>query len=115
MNSGTRTPRIELADMGFSCKMTIRRHKLAADDLAKLANKQPKEIKVRFSCACLLMPTFVQVTKRKNESRDVFGSELGRIHTGKQNIDALQVRKHKAFKVLKRQQQEQSDDEGMEQ
>ena len=55
------------------------------------------------------MPALSQTTKRKNESRDVFGTELGRIHTGKQNVDALQVRKHKAFKVLKR--QEQSDDE----
>ena len=71
--------------------MTIRRHKLVADDLA--------------NCVSLLMSALlIQVTKRKNESRDVFGSELGRIHTGKQNVDALQVRKHKAFKVLKRQQ-----------
>lgn len=44
--SGSRTPRIELEEMGPSFDFIVRRTKLASDDLFKLAKKQPKEIKV---------------------------------------------------------------------
>uniref|UniRef100_A0A1I7V7W0 Ribosome production factor 2 homolog n=1 Tax=Loa loa TaxID=7209 RepID=A0A1I7V7W0_LOALO len=36
--------------------------------------------------------------KRKNTSTDVFGTELGRIHVGKQNIDSMQTKKMKALR-----------------
>uniref|UniRef100_A0A915Q3G4 Ribosome production factor 2 homolog n=1 Tax=Setaria digitata TaxID=48799 RepID=A0A915Q3G4_9BILA len=36
--------------------------------------------------------------KRKNTSTDVFGTNLGRIHVGKQNIDGMQTKKVKALR-----------------
>lgn len=39
-----------------------------------------------------------QVGKKKNQSRDVFGTKLGRIHMTKQNLGQLQTRKMKALK-----------------
>ncbi|XP_059057412.1 ribosome production factor 2 homolog [Achroia grisella] len=81
--SGQRTPRIELDEIGPSIDFKLRRTKLAADDLYKEACRVPKESK--------------QGTK-KNISRDAFGSKLGRIHIGKQDIGKLQTRKMKGLK-----------------
>jgi len=43
---------------------------------------------------CLLS----QVKKRKNISRDPFGTQHGRIHMQKQDLGTLQIRKMKALK-----------------
>lgn len=84
--SGSRIPRIELEDMGPSIDFTLRRTKLASDDLYKRALKVPKTAKIQ---------------KRKNISHDAFGSKLGRIHMQKQNLDNLQTRKMKGLKRKK--------------
>lgn len=81
--SGQRTPRIELSEMGPSMDLTIRRTKLASDDLYKTAMKQPAILKV---------------AKRKNISRDELGNVHGRVHVGKQDINVLQTRKMKGLK-----------------
>ncbi|XP_063622031.1 ribosome production factor 2 homolog [Cydia splendana] len=81
--SGQRTPRIELEEIGPSIDFKLRRTKLAADDLYKEACRVPREAKT--------------LTK-KNISRDAFGSKLGRIHMGKQDINRLQTRKMKGLK-----------------
>lgn len=44
--SGSRTPRVELEDMGPSLDLVMRRTKLASDDLFRRALKQPKTAKV---------------------------------------------------------------------
>ena len=44
--SGHRVPRVELAEMGPSLDLVVRRTSLASDDLYKRARKQPKEAKV---------------------------------------------------------------------
>nr|CAD7269502.1 unnamed protein product [Timema shepardi] len=44
--SGTRTPRIELEEIGPSIDFKLRRTKLASVDLFKVASKKPKELKV---------------------------------------------------------------------
>jgi hypothetical protein len=48
----------------------------------------------------------VQPAKQKNISRNVFGSDIARVHVGKQPLGALQIRKHKAIKRLQSAQQE---------
>jgi len=81
--SGSRTPRTELEEIGPSADLVLRRTKLASEDLFKQAMKQPKEIKPR---------------KVKNVSKDPFGSKLGRIHMGRQDMNKLQTRKMKGLK-----------------
>lgn len=51
--SGSRTPRIELEEIGPSLDLTLRRVKLASDDLYKRSLKQPKTVKVTsLHCVC---------------------------------------------------------------
>lgn len=81
--SGTRIPRVELEEIGPCMDLKIRRTKFASDDLKKKACRQPKHLKIG---------------KKKNQSRDVFGTKLGRIHMTKQDLGQLQTRKMKALK-----------------
>jgi len=81
--SGGRTPRVELTEMGPRFDMSIRRSRLASDDMFKLACKQPRQLKPK---------------KRKNIAQDVFGTQLGRVHMGNQDLSKLQTRKLKALK-----------------
>ena len=46
--SGSRTPRVELEEMGPSLDLCLRRTKLASDDLYKRALRQPKTAKVSY-------------------------------------------------------------------
>lgn len=81
--SGVKTPRIELNEIGPSMDMTIRRTKIASDDLYKLARKQPRQLK-----------TF----KKKNIVRDNLGTTRGRVHVGRQKIASVQTRKVRALR-----------------
>lgn len=81
--SGSKVPRIELEDMGPSIDLTLRRTKIASDDLYKRSLRKPKTATVK---------------KRKNISQDAFGSQLGRIHMQKQDLANLQTRKMKGLK-----------------
>ncbi|GBP82665.1 Ribosome production factor 2 homolog [Eumeta japonica] len=81
--SGQRTPRIELEEIGPAIDFKLRRTKLASDDLFKQACKVPRE---------------VRPVVKKNITRDAFGSKLGRIHMGKQDIMKLQTRKMKGLR-----------------
>lgn len=62
---------------------SIRRTKIASDDLYKLSRKQPKQLRV---------------TKKKNITRDDLGNTHGRVHVGKQNVMKVQTRKVKALR-----------------
>ncbi|XP_073993489.1 ribosome production factor 2-like protein Non3 [Rhodnius prolixus] len=81
--SGFRTPRIELSEIGPSVDFSIRRVKLASEDFFKSACFKPKELKIK---------------KKKNISRDAFGTKLGRVHVKQQDIKKLQTRKMKGLK-----------------
>lgn len=81
--SGTKTPYIELIEIGPSLDLILRRNKLASEDLFKLARKQPKVLKPK---------------KTKNIEKNVFGSKLGRIHMKRQNFKQLNTRKMKGLK-----------------
>lgn len=56
---------------------------MASDDLYKEACRVPQELKIG---------------TKKNISRDAFGSKMGRIHMGRQDINRLQTRKMKGLK-----------------
>lgn len=81
--SGLKTPRIELNEIGPSIDFSVRRTKIASEDLYKLSRKQPRQLKV---------------IRKKNISRDQLGNTHGRIHVGKQNIGKVQTRKVRALK-----------------
>lgn len=81
--SGLKTPRIELNEIGPSIDFTIRRTKIASEDLYKLARKQPRQLKVGV---------------KKNISRDRLGNMHGRVHVGKQKLGTIQTRKVRALK-----------------
>lgn len=83
VNSGSKVPNVDLTEIGPSFDLSLRRTKLGSDDLYKKSLKQPKEIAPK---------------KKKNISRDAFGSVLGRIHMQKQDMGKLQTRKLHAFK-----------------
>ena len=81
--SGQKTPRIELVEIGPSADFSIRRTKIASEDLYKQARKQPRELRV---------------TKKKNITRDELGNTHGRVHMGKQNVGKIQTRRVKGLK-----------------
>ncbi|XP_034383915.1 ribosome production factor 2 homolog [Cyclopterus lumpus] len=81
--SGCRTPRIELEEIGPSFDLVLRRTHLASDDLYKLSHRRPKGLKIR---------------KKKNISRDAFGTKFGRVHMQKQDLSKLQTRKMKGLR-----------------
>lgn len=81
--SGLKTPRIEVNEIGPSIDFSVRRTKVASEDLYKLARRQPRQLKT---------------VQKKNISRDNLGNTHGRIHVGKQQIGKVQTRKVRALK-----------------
>lgn len=81
--SGVKTPRVELEEIGPRVDFTLRRSKLADEDLMKEACRKPKELKIG---------------KTKNISTNELGTTHGRIHIGKQEIKKIQTRKMKGLK-----------------
>lgn len=81
--SGQKTPRIELTEIGPSADFSVRRTRIASEDLYKQAKKQPKQLKV---------------TKKKNITRDVLGNTKARVHLGRQNVTKIQTRRVKGLK-----------------
>lgn len=69
---------------GPSIDFSIRRTKIASEDLYKLSRKQPKQLRV---------------TKKKNVTRDELGNTHGRVHVGKQNVKKVQTRKVAALRA----------------
>ncbi|KAA0201846.1 hypothetical protein HAZT_HAZT000285 [Hyalella azteca] len=87
--SGVEVPRVELQEIGPSLSFTLRRSKLASDDMLKTACRKPKAV----------LPKPV-----KNISKNALGTKLGRIHMTKQHLKDLQVRKTPAIKKAKKDQ-----------
>lgn len=81
--SGLKTPRIEINEIGPSIDFSVRRTKIASEDLYKLARKQPRQLKT---------------VQKKNLSRDNLGNTHGRVHVGKQQIGKVQTRKVRALR-----------------
>jgi len=81
--SGARLPRVELEEIGPRFDLTIRRHKLASDDLFKRSMKTPKELKQK---------------KIKNVDKSALGTQFGRVHMERQDYGKLSTRKMKGLK-----------------
>lgn len=81
--SGSRTPRVEVEEMGPSLDLVMRRTHLASDDLMKTATKVPRVVKPK---------------KVKNVSYDTFGTKEGQVHMKRQDYTKLQTRKMKGLK-----------------
>jgi len=84
--SDSTAPRVELIEVGPSADFAISREQFASENLMKKALKQPKQLKQKM---------------RKNTSENVFGTKLGRIHMGRQNVNDIQTRKVKALRKPK--------------
>ena len=83
--------------------LTIRRSKMASDDLMRTALKQPKQLAVPPKINLHMTKAgYFQVKKVKNVEMNVFGTKLARVHVGKQQLDKIQTRKMKGLKRLKR-------------
>lgn len=89
--SGTRVPRVELAEMGPSMDLVLRRHTEADAQLLKQALTRPKLKKQDVEKGL--------GRKRKNMEVDEMGDLRGRIHVVKQDLSKLQTRKMKGLKA----------------
>lgn len=103
--SGTKTPHIELEEIGPSADLVIRRNKLASSDLFKRACRTPSAAKVFYLFLILAIKIIIffsqQPKKVKNMTKDVFGSKLGRIHMPRQDYKKLQVKRGRALRIEK--------------
>ncbi|KAJ3724879.1 Brix-domain-containing protein [Lentinula raphanica] len=89
--SGSRIPRVELAPMGPSMDLVLRRHTNPDPELLKQAMKRPK-----------LKKTDIEKglgKRKKNTDVDEMGDLRGRVHVGKQDLSKLQTRKMKGLKA----------------
>ncbi|TFJ82735.1 hypothetical protein NSK_005928 [Nannochloropsis salina CCMP1776] len=78
-----RVPNVLLEAMGPNFTLTVRRHQLAAPDLWRTACKQPKGLRPK---------------KVKNESTNVLGETVGRVHVGRQDLASMRVKRVKALR-----------------
>jgi ribosome production factor 2 len=85
--AGTKYPRVELDLVGPSMDLKIRRVRSGQADIRKLAMHTPR--------------TRPNSAKRHNKEAGQFGSVQGRIHIGRQNLDDINLAKHKGLKKRK--------------
>jgi ribosome production factor 2 len=88
--SGQRVPRVELAAMGPSLDLSLRRHQPADPELWKVAMRRPKLKKQDVEKGL--------GKKRKNLEVDEMGDLRGRVHIAKQDLTKLQTRKMKGLR-----------------
>ena len=81
--AGTNAPLPYLTPCGPDLDFVVRREQLASQDLWKAACKQPTAAKKK---------------KTKNQTTNIFGETIGRLHMAKQDVDKLQGKKAKALR-----------------
>eukprot|EP00127_Corallochytrium_limacisporum_P002285 Clim_evm73s109 gene=Clim_evmTU73s109 len=94
--SGTRIPRVEVENIGPNFDIVFRRHRVAPDDLAREALKQPAK---------------KSAASRKNKEVDAMGAAAGRLYVNKQNLGKMQTRKMKGLKRKHTEEDDASDNE----
>lgn len=82
-STGTKYAKLELEELGPRFDASLRRSKLASEDMAKKSLKKPLETKVK---------------KIKNVKKSALGTTFGRIHMTRQDYSKLQTRKVKGLK-----------------
>mmetsp|Transcript_28053 Transcript_28053/g.78679 ORF Transcript_28053/g.78679 Transcript_28053/m.78679 type:complete len:350 (+) Transcript_28053:122-1171(+) len=90
-NPTSKVPAPFLMPCGPDFSMQVRRTQFASPDLWKAALKQPQGVKKK---------------KVKNQSTNLFGETIGRLHVSKQNVDKMQGRKSKALRRAEKTQKE---------
>jgi ribosome production factor 2 len=80
--SGTRIPRVELAEMGPRLDLEVRRSRQPPPDVEKEACHQPK----------------ITPKKQKNVGGDMMDGKVGRIYMPKQDVESMALRKMKGKK-----------------
>lgn len=88
--SGVRIPRVELAPMGPSIDLVLRRHQDPDPAVWALAMKVPKLKKKDVESGL--------GKKRKNIEVDEMGDMRGRVHVARQDLGKLQTRKMRGLK-----------------
>jgi ribosome production factor 2 len=81
--SGTKVPNVDLEEIGPSLDLTVRRTRLASEDLRKESLKTPKGI---------------TPTKQKNIKTNTMKETLGTLHVGKQKFEKLTTKHTKGLK-----------------
>ncbi|KAL7537920.1 hypothetical protein ACHAXR_008159 [Thalassiosira sp. AJA248-18] len=81
---GGKAPVPYLTPSGPDMDFRIRRTQFASPDLWKLAMKQPAGVKAK---------------KKKNQTTNIFGETIGRLHLDKQDIDSRSGKKSKALRL----------------
>jgi ribosome production factor 2 len=79
--SGSKLPRVELAEIGPRLDLQIRRYQFPNSETWSYATKQPKEL---------------QPTKQKN-IKTSFQAKTGTVHLGRQDLNDLETRKIKGL------------------
>jgi len=82
-DANNNTPMPFLTPCGPDLDMVVRREQFASQDLWRAANKQPMATRKK---------------KTKNQSTNIFGETIGKLHVEKQDIDKVQGRKSKALR-----------------
>lgn len=107
--SGQKLPRVEVEEIGPRMDFRVRRTQEADAAVMKEALKKPKQLEVRFEWTSVPSSSYsstlritngrhTQARTKKNIETDVIGDKLGRIHTGKQDLNKMQSRKMKGLK-----------------
>ncbi|EJD06174.1 Brix-domain-containing protein [Fomitiporia mediterranea MF3/22] len=102
--SGTKIPRIELAPMGPSLDLTLRRHQPPDPDMLKAALRRPKLKKQDIEKGL--------GKRKKNVEVDEMGDVRGRLHIGKQDLSKLQTKKMKGLREVESDDSESDEDDG---
>jgi ribosome production factor 2 len=97
LRSGQKLPRVEVEEMGPRIDFQPRRVREADADTMKEALKKPAAL---------------QEKTKKNIQTDIIGDKIGRIHTGKQDLDKMQSRKMKGLKKRPAEETDSDKDDG---
>ena len=81
--SGDKTPRIEINEIRPRSDFSIRRTRIASENVFKLSRRNATQLKIK---------------RTKNLNEDALGNVQGKVHISKQNVEQLQTRRMKGLR-----------------